>query len=150
MTEEPISCAQYITWAIAIAGWLITLFVAWAVLRKNARNSWIGDIKKALIELEDESVTFWMGVNSNVDLLELKKLRRKLKEITALAMEIKEYGGPDYQKHLFLQLRRSVTTEKYHQDKIDSLERNLPESNDRIINISDICSDLRAHYKRKR
>lgn len=80
VVEEHIPCAQYITWAIAIAGWLITLLVAWAVLRKNARNSWIGDIKKALIELEDESVTFWMGVNSNVDLLELKKLRRKIKD----------------------------------------------------------------------
>lgn len=150
MAEEHITFSQYITWSLAIIGWLITLFVAWIVLRKNARNAWIGDIKKALIELEDESITFWMGPNSDTDLLELKKLRRKIKEITALAMEIKEYGGPDYPKHLYLQLRQSVTTEKYHQDNIDMLKRELSSSDDRINSISDICSDLRVHYKRER
>ncbi|MFQ2188976.1 hypothetical protein [Aeromonas jandaei] len=150
MAEEHITLSQYITWFMAIIGWLITLIVARLVLRKNARNSWIGDIKKSLIELEDESIIFWMGPNSNTDLLELKKLRRKIKEITALAMEIKEYGGPDYPKHLYLQLRQSVTTEKYHQDNLDMLKRNLPSDDDRINTISDICSDLRVHYRRER
>lgn len=146
--EQAISCAQYITWAMAIVGWIITMAVAWAVLRKNARNTWTGDIKKVLIELEDESVSFWMGDNSDMDLLDLKKLRRKIKEITALAMEIKDYGGPNYPKDKFIQLRRSVTTEKYHQDQSDVLDRKLLPNDNRITEISDVCSDLRALYKR--
>ncbi|CZU57140.1 MULTISPECIES: hypothetical protein [Enterobacteriaceae] len=146
--ENGISCAQYITWSITVVGWGITMFVAWVVLRKNARNTWAGDLKKALTELEDSALIFWMSANDDSELLELKKLRRKVKEITTLALEIKDYGGPNYPKHLFIQLRRSVTTEKYHQDNVDFLQRELPHSDNRITEIFNTCADLRTLYKR--
>jgi hypothetical protein len=63
-------------------------------------------------------------------------------------MEIKDYGGPNYPKDKFIQLRRSVTTEKYHQDQSDVLDRKLLPNDNRITEISDVCSDLRALYKR--
>ena len=146
--ENGISFAQYITWCITIGGWGITMFVAWVVLRKNARNTWAGDLKKALTELEDAALTFWMSSNSEGELLELKKLRRKVKEITTLASEVKDYGGPEYPIDLFIQLRRSVTTEKYHQDNVDLLIRSLADSDDRVTEIFNTCADLRALYRR--
>lgn len=146
--ENGIPFAQYVTWSITIGGWGITMFVAWVVLRKNARNTWAGDLKKALTELEDAALTFWMSANSDSELLELKKLRRKIKEITTLALEVKDYGGPKYPIELFIQLRRSVTTEKYHQDNVDLLVRKLVPTDERVIDIFNACADLRALYKR--
>ncbi|PJD87412.1 hypothetical protein B9Q35_11500 [Enterobacter hormaechei] len=146
--ENGISVAQYITWGITIGGWGITMLVAWVVLRKNARNTWAGDLKKALTELEDAALEFWMSENGDGELLELKKLRRKVKEITTLASEVKDYGGPSYPSDLFIQLRRSVTTEKYHQDNVDLLVRKLNASDERVTEIFNTCADLRALYKR--
>ncbi|HDU4900074.1 TPA: hypothetical protein RFU16_001415 [Klebsiella quasipneumoniae subsp. similipneumoniae] len=147
--ENSITFAQYITLAITILGWGITMFIAWVVLRKNARNSWAGDLKKALTELEESSLSFWMSPNDGGESLELNKLRRKVKEITTLALEIKDYGGRSYPKEAFILLRRAVTTEKYHQDNSDSLQRNLPHTDDRIMEIFNTCADLRAMYKRE-
>lgn len=146
--ENGIPCAQFITWAITVVGWVITMGVAWAVLRKNARNTWAGDLKKALTELEEAALIFWMSTNDDKEALELNKLRRKVKEITTLAVEINDYGGLNYPKESFIQLRRTVTTEKYHQDKIDVLLRGLAPTDQRITDIFNSCADLRALYKR--
>lgn len=142
------SDAQIITWIMSVIGWIITMVVAWAVLRKNARNTWTGELRKALVELEDDAISFWMGNNNEMDLLELKKIRRKVKEITSLAREIKDYGGLDYPGDSFIHLRRSVTTEKYHQDNKDVLLRNLAAKDNRIIDINNACDHLRSMYKR--
>lgn len=137
---------QYITWILVIVGWGITCGLAWVVLRKNARNSWIGDIKKMLINLEDNSIDFWMSDNEEKESLELKKLGREIKEITTLAQEIQAYGGQKYSNELFKKLRQAVTTEMYDNDK---LSRNLNVLNNRITSISDACSQLRNLYSRK-
>ncbi|MCD9735960.1 hypothetical protein LVR06_25395 [Klebsiella pneumoniae] len=84
---QSFSDAQIITWIMSVIGWAITMGVAWAVLRKNARNTWTGELRKALVELEDDAINFWMGDNDEKDVLELKKIRRKVKEITSLARE---------------------------------------------------------------
>ncbi|MEG2955016.1 MAG: hypothetical protein RR850_17480, partial [Hafnia sp.] len=110
------------------------------------RNSWIGDIKKMLINLEDNSIDFWMSDNEEKESLELKKLGREIKEITTLAQEIQAYGGQKYSNELFKKLRQAVTTEMYDNDK---LSRNLNVLNNRITNISDACSQLRNLYSRK-
>lgn len=137
---------QCVTWLLVVLGWLVTCGLAWYVLRKNARNSWIGDIKKMLLALEDNAIAFWMGDNEEKESLDLKRLGREIKEITTLAQEIQAYGGKDYPNELFKKLRQAVTTEVY---KNNLLERNLNVLNDKIYDISDACSQLRNLYSRK-
>jgi len=141
-----ITTQQYITWFLVVLGWVVTCILAWVILRKNARNSWIGDIKKMLISLEDNSIEFWMSDNEEKESIELKKLGREIKEITTLAQEIQVYGGQRYSNDLFKKLRQAVTTEIYDNDK---LKRNLKVLDNRINNISDACSQLRNLYSRK-
>lgn len=146
--DNGIPGTQYLTWGLVVGSWIVTIVVARFVLRKNARNTWIADIKKALTELEDDAIKFWMGENDENEVLDLNKLRRKIKDITTLAMEIRSYGGAEYPNQLFIHLRRQVTTEKYHSDDKDSLKRKLPADDMRIGEISEVCSDLRNVYKR--
>lgn len=148
-SETVIPGTQLVTWGLVVVGWLVTIVIAWLVLRKNARNSWIGDIKKLIVSIEDSSIDFWMSENDDRESIKLQKLRREVKEITTLAMEIKNYGGPKYPTELFKQLRRVVTTEKYHQDNHDKLERKLSKDDLRIFEITEVCADLRAHFTRK-
>ncbi|MGC0904190.1 hypothetical protein WKH25_07425 [Pantoea agglomerans] len=146
--DNGIPGTQYLTWGLVVGSWIVTIVVARFVLRKNARNTWIADIKKALTELEDDAIKFWMGENDENEVLDLNKLRRKIKDITTLAMEIRSYGGAEYPNQLFIHLRRQVTTEKYHPDDKDSLKRKLPADDMRISEISEACSDLRNTYRR--
>lgn len=145
--EVVVQFPQYITWGLVVAGWCVTILVAWLVLRKNARNSWVGDIKKLIISIEDSSIDFWTTANTVNEALELRKLRREVKDITTLAMEIKSYGGACYPSELFKQLRRAVTVENYIKDS-NKLERQLPVDDYRINEISEVCADLRNHYTR--
>jgi hypothetical protein len=146
--EAGISNSQYITWFLAVAGWFFAGVVARYVLRKNARNSWIGDVKKALSELEDSAVDFWMGENNDNESIQLNKLKRKVKEITTLAGEIQTYGGQIYPLEQFIKLRQAVTKENYIDEVDFKLVRSLPASDERIFLISSACADLFLIYVR--
>lgn len=145
--EAGVPYTQYITWFLVIFGWVIAGLVARYVLRKNARNSWIGDVKKALAELEDNAIDFWMGKNDENETIQLRKLTRKVKEITTLANEIQVYGGQLYPTLEFIRLRQAVTTEDY----LDNLKlvRSLPADDPRIYKISSACAALSLIYIRK-
>lgn len=146
--ETGVAIPQIVTWGLVVVGWCVTIGVAWCVLRKNARNSWVGDIKKLIVAIEDNSIDFWTGDNDLNELLELRKLRREIKEITTLAQEIQSYGGAKYPSDLFKQLRRAVTTEHYQQANNLLLERKLSADDYRINEISEVCADLRSHFTR--
>ncbi|SFJ86918.1 hypothetical protein SAMN05518863_103161 [Candidatus Pantoea symbiotica] len=148
-TDNGITDAQWITWALNVTGWLVAGLVARFVLRKNARNSWIGDVKKALGELEDNAIEFWMGKNEDNEIIHLNKLKRKIKEITTLASEIQVYGGREYPLGEFAILRKAITTEFYHDEKDLKLIRELPANDNRIFQISSVCADLSIIYRRK-
>lgn len=147
--NNEIPYTQYLTWGLVVLGWFVTILVARFVLRKNARNSWIGELKKAVCELEDESIEFWMGDNEDSETIRLNKIKRRVKDITTLASEIRDYGGPSYPRDEMSRLRTAVTTEYYHDEVDYKLIRNLEPTNKRIINISLICGELTLLYMRK-
>jgi len=138
---------QWFTWALVIFGWIVSVFAGWRFLLRNARNSWIGDIKKAISTLEDDAITFWMAENNNNEILELGKLTRSIKDITQLAKEIEKYKGQKYNNGKIISLRRAITTEVYNEDK--KLQRKLFAGDFRIGEIQEECASLKSYYTRK-
>ncbi|HEI6722193.1 hypothetical protein [Yersinia proxima] len=136
---------QYSTWVLVLFGWVVSIIVARYVLRKNAKNTWIGDIKKTITSLEDGAITFWMGKNSTSEAIELSKLGRDVKDITTLAREIQSYGGCKYDNTLFISLRRVVTEDI---SKNGVLCRELTHNDFRIQEISRVCASLKSKYVR--
>ncbi|BCU49149.1 Uncharacterised protein [Citrobacter amalonaticus] len=138
---------QWLTWMLVILGWVVSVFAGWRFLLRNARNSWIGDIKKAISTLEDDAIDFWMGENNKNEILELGKLTRSIKDITQLAKEIEKYKGQKYNNANFISLRRAITTEAYNDDK--TLQRKLSVGDFRIKEIQEECANLKNYYTRK-
>ncbi|WP_288429325.1 hypothetical protein [uncultured Pantoea sp.] len=138
---------QIFTWILVVFGWLVSVYAGWRFLLRNARNSWIGDIKKSISTLEDEATTFWMGANDKNELLEHGKLVRAIKDITQLAQEIERYKGQRYDNTKFISLRRAITTEAYNPD--NTLQRNLSAGDFRIQQIQEECGNLKNYYVRR-
>lgn len=138
---------QWFTWVLVVSGWLVSVIAGWRFLLRNARNSWIGDIKKSISSLEDDAISFWMGNNDKNELIELNKLIRAVKDITQLAKEIERYKGQKYDNAKIISLRRAITTETYNSDK--TLQRSLPVGDFRIQQIQEECANLKNYYVRK-
>lgn len=138
---------QWLTWGLVISGWLVSVIAGWRFLLRNARNTWIGDIKKSISTLEDDAIEFWMGANDKNEILELNKLARAIKDITQLAQEIERYKGQIYDNTKIISLRRAITSETYNSDK--TLQRNLTVGDFRIQQIQEECANLKNYYVRK-
>lgn len=137
---------QYSTWGLVVIGWIVSVLVARSVLRKNARNTWIGEIKKMISTLEDSTVKFWMETNTPNEAIDLVKFGRDIKDITTLATEIRKYGGCKYNSEVFMNLRRAITSDTSANGQII---RNLPYSDFRIQTIIMECAKLKDLYIRK-
>lgn len=138
--------SQYITWALVLIGWLIAIFVAWRVAawqesknKKREKLSLSREIISSLSDLEDRSIAFWLSPPTLAPEVELYKLARDLKTITAMSMTMREYGITYPSSH-FITLRKAVTL--YDGTLISELPSGF-----RIRTIRDCCSAIRKSYQ---
>lgn len=138
--------SQYITWALVLIGWFVAMFVACCVAawqesknKKREKLSLSREIISSLSDLEDRSIEFWLSPPTLAPEVELYKLARDLKTITAMSMAMKEYGM-NYPSSNFITLRKAVTLYD------GALISELP-SGFRIRTIRDCCSAIRKAYQ---
>lgn len=138
--------SQYITWTLVFIGWFIAALIAWRVAvwqeKKNKYREGQAlsrEIISRLSDLEDRSISFWLCPSNLAPELELHKLARDLKSITAMSMALKEHGMI-YPSNHFISLRKSISLYD------GPLTAELPNSF-RIKTIMDCCSKIRKRYQ---
>lgn len=143
--------SQYMTWALVLFGWVLTILIAVVQHKKNCKaskeanyNEWVREFREKLESLEHEALSFWTTNTQDLsDAITISKLSRNVKEITTIARDIKNVGSVEYPNTLFKNLRQAVTNDNELND------RPLPDTHYRVIAIKTACSSLRRTYRRK-